>query len=109
MARQSPRWPSSPVVNCGSRASSGSSLGRNGQNHQLGTREHVRDVGGCGDAGRKGDVLEVLLVTVLQVDLVNDLATPSPKPDLALDAHPAALTWRTGMLIRGPHRLPVRW
>lgn len=30
-------------------------------------------------------------------------------PDLALDAHPAALTWRTGMLIRGPHRLPVRW
>lgn len=30
-------------------------------------------------------------------------------PDLALDAHPAALTWRTGMLIRGPERLPVRW
>lgn len=28
-------------------------------------------------------------------------------PDLALDAHPAALTWRTGMLIRGPERLPV--
>ncbi|MFJ8078201.1 cytochrome P450 [Streptomyces sp. NPDC096176] len=30
-------------------------------------------------------------------------------PDLALDAHPAALAWRTGMLIRGPERLPVRW
>ncbi|MQY15543.1 Cytochrome P450 monooxygenase PikC [Streptomyces sp. RB5] len=30
-------------------------------------------------------------------------------PGLALDAHPAALTWRHGMLIRGPHRLPVRW
>ncbi|WP_030175026.1 cytochrome P450 family protein [Streptomyces sp. NRRL S-813] len=30
-------------------------------------------------------------------------------PDLALDAHPAALSWRQGMLIRGPHRLPVRW
>ncbi|WP_326792949.1 cytochrome P450 [Streptomyces sp. NBC_00841] len=30
-------------------------------------------------------------------------------PDLALDAHPAALTWRTGMLIRGPERLPVAW
>lgn len=30
-------------------------------------------------------------------------------PDLALDAHPAALPWRTGMLIRGPERLPVRW
>ncbi len=25
-------------------------------------------------------------------------------PDLALDAHPAALTWRNGMLIRGPRR-----
>ncbi|GAA2450250.1 cytochrome P450 [Streptomyces macrosporus] len=30
-------------------------------------------------------------------------------PDLALDAHPAALSWRQGMLIRGPHRLPVRF
>ncbi|MEU6572746.1 cytochrome P450 [Streptomyces sp. NPDC046805] len=30
-------------------------------------------------------------------------------PDLTLDAHPAALTWRHGMLLRGPHRLPVRW
>ncbi|MER5695037.1 hypothetical protein ACWDBO_26505 [Streptomyces mirabilis] len=30
-------------------------------------------------------------------------------PDLALDAHPAALTWRNGMLIRGPRQLPVRW
>ncbi len=30
-------------------------------------------------------------------------------PDLALDIHPAALQWRTGMLIRGPERLPVRW
>ncbi|WP_030809366.1 cytochrome P450 family protein [Streptomyces sp. NRRL F-2799] len=30
-------------------------------------------------------------------------------PDLALDAHPAALTWRQGLLIRGPQRLPVRW
>lgn len=30
-------------------------------------------------------------------------------PELALDGHPAALTWRTGMLIRGPERLPVRW
>ncbi|WP_327326887.1 cytochrome P450 [Streptomyces sp. NBC_01210] len=30
-------------------------------------------------------------------------------PDLALDAHPAALTWRTGMLIRGPESLPVTW
>lgn len=28
-------------------------------------------------------------------------------PDLALDIHPAALTWRAGMLIRGPKRLPV--
>ncbi|MGP2439875.1 cytochrome P450 family protein [Streptomyces sp. JW3] len=27
---------------------------------------------------------------------------------LALDIHPAAITWRTGMLIRGPHSLPVR-
>ncbi|MGK5499915.1 cytochrome P450 family protein [Streptomyces sp. URMC 125] len=30
-------------------------------------------------------------------------------PHLALDAHPAALTWRQGMLIRGPQRLPVRF
>ncbi|MFD9219608.1 cytochrome P450 [Streptomyces sp. NPDC060064] len=30
-------------------------------------------------------------------------------PDLALEAHPAALTWRTGMLIRGPESLPVTW
>ncbi|CAL9337318.1 Cytochrome P450 monooxygenase PikC [Streptomyces sp. enrichment culture] len=27
---------------------------------------------------------------------------------LDLDIHPAAITWRTGMLIRGPHSLPVR-
>ncbi|MFI9585339.1 cytochrome P450 [Streptomyces sp. NPDC052236] len=30
-------------------------------------------------------------------------------PDLALDAHPASLTWRTGLLLRGPESLPVRW
>lgn len=30
-------------------------------------------------------------------------------PDLALDADPATLTWRPGMLIRGVHRLPVRF
>ncbi|MDF3289915.1 cytochrome P450 family protein [Streptomyces silvisoli] len=30
-------------------------------------------------------------------------------PDLALDADPAALTWREGMLIRGPHQLLVRF
>ncbi|WP_329016964.1 cytochrome P450 family protein [Streptomyces sp. NBC_01601] len=30
-------------------------------------------------------------------------------PRLTLDAHPAALAWREGMLIRGPQRLPVRW
>lgn len=30
-------------------------------------------------------------------------------PGLALDAHPAALSWRPGMLIRGVHHLPVRW
>ncbi|MBT2385104.1 cytochrome P450 [Streptomyces sp. ISL-11] len=30
-------------------------------------------------------------------------------PDLALDAHPDSLTWRQGLLIRGPHRLPVRF
>ncbi|MFG2140784.1 cytochrome P450 [Streptomyces sp. NPDC048650] len=30
-------------------------------------------------------------------------------PDLALDCEPADLIWRTGMLIRGTERLPVRW
>ncbi|ARH89152.1 cytochrome P450 family protein [Streptomyces sp. MOE7] len=30
-------------------------------------------------------------------------------PDLALDVDPGALTWRTGMLIRGTEQLPVRW
>ncbi|MCI0386709.1 cytochrome P450 [Streptomyces sp. CNQ085] len=30
-------------------------------------------------------------------------------PDLALDIHPAAVSWRQGVLIRGPHRLPVRF
>lgn len=30
-------------------------------------------------------------------------------PGLALDAAPDTLTWRTGMLIRGPEGLPVRW
>ncbi|MEU5048707.1 cytochrome P450 [Streptomyces sp. NPDC021096] len=30
-------------------------------------------------------------------------------PDLALDAHPASLAWREGLLMRGPHRLPVRF
>ncbi len=30
-------------------------------------------------------------------------------PDLALDADPAALVWREGMLIRGPRQLPVRF
>ncbi|UGY90298.1 cytochrome P450 family protein [Streptomyces gobiensis] len=29
--------------------------------------------------------------------------------ELTLDAHPAALAWRHGMLIRGVRRLPVRW
>ncbi|MGW1725796.1 cytochrome P450 family protein [Streptomyces sp. NPDC002306] len=29
--------------------------------------------------------------------------------DLTLDIHPAALTWRSGMLIRGPRSLPVRF
>ncbi|MET9045447.1 cytochrome P450 family protein [Streptomyces sp. NPDC003631] len=29
-------------------------------------------------------------------------------PGLALDADPATITWRGGMLIRGPERLPVR-
>ncbi|MGW2365504.1 cytochrome P450 family protein [Streptomyces sp. NPDC001667] len=30
-------------------------------------------------------------------------------PDLSLDAHPASLAWREGLLIRGPERLPVRF
>ncbi|MFG3282189.1 cytochrome P450 [Streptomyces sp. NPDC048111] len=30
-------------------------------------------------------------------------------PDLALDIHPAAIQWRTGMMMRGPEHLPVRW
>ncbi len=30
-------------------------------------------------------------------------------PDLALDTHPDALTWREGLLMRGPNRLPVRF
>lgn len=30
-------------------------------------------------------------------------------PELALDADPDTLIWRTGMLIRGPEALPVRW
>ncbi|CAM5605698.1 cytochrome P450 [Streptomyces xanthochromogenes] len=30
-------------------------------------------------------------------------------PDLALDIHPAAIQWRTGMMMRGPEQLPVRW
>ncbi|MFI9202005.1 cytochrome P450 [Streptomyces sp. NPDC053048] len=30
-------------------------------------------------------------------------------PDLALDTHPDALTWREGLLMRGPYRLPVRF
>ncbi|MDJ0340798.1 cytochrome P450 [Streptomyces sp. H10-C2] len=30
-------------------------------------------------------------------------------PDLALDTDPATLSWRPGMLIRGVHRLPVRY
>ncbi|MGW8397327.1 cytochrome P450 family protein [Streptomyces lydicus] len=30
-------------------------------------------------------------------------------PDLTLDVDPGALTWRTGMLIRGTEQLPVRW
>ncbi|GAA2280138.1 cytochrome P450 [Streptomyces ruber] len=30
-------------------------------------------------------------------------------PDLALDIHPAAITWRPGMMIRGPRGLPVRF
>ncbi|WP_327135709.1 cytochrome P450 [Streptomyces sp. NBC_01343] len=30
-------------------------------------------------------------------------------PDLSLDADPRDLTWRAGLLIRGPRQLPVRW
>jgi cytochrome P450 len=30
-------------------------------------------------------------------------------PHLELDAHPAALAWRHGILVRGPHHLPVRF
>ncbi|WP_329124981.1 cytochrome P450 family protein [Streptomyces sp. NBC_01465] len=30
-------------------------------------------------------------------------------PDLSLEIDPAAVSWRTGMLIRGPHALPVSW
>ncbi|CAM5262002.1 cytochrome P450 [Streptomyces badius] len=30
-------------------------------------------------------------------------------PDLRLTADPATLTWRTGMLMRGPLSLPVAW
>ncbi|GHD86005.1 cytochrome P450 family protein [Streptomyces naganishii] len=30
-------------------------------------------------------------------------------PELALDIHPAAITWRPGMMIRGPRSLPVRF
>ncbi|MFI8006041.1 cytochrome P450 [Streptomyces sp. NPDC086010] len=30
-------------------------------------------------------------------------------PELRLDTDPAALSWRTGMLIRGPLKLPVAW
>ncbi|CAL9320475.1 cytochrome P450 family protein [Streptomyces sp. SudanB66_2053] len=30
-------------------------------------------------------------------------------PDLTLDIHPAAVTWRPGMMIRGPQSLPVRF
>ncbi|MEU5085265.1 cytochrome P450 [Streptomyces sp. NPDC021356] len=30
-------------------------------------------------------------------------------PDLALDIHPAAITWRPGLMIRGPRSLPVRF
>ncbi|MEC4018171.1 hypothetical protein [Streptomyces sp. H27-D2] len=33
---------------------------------------------------------------------------PERRPDLTLDAHPAALIRRPGPLIRGPHALPVR-
>ncbi|MFJ8542472.1 cytochrome P450 [Streptomyces sp. NPDC093586] len=29
--------------------------------------------------------------------------------DLTLDIHPAAITWRPGLMIRGPQRLPVRF
>ncbi|MEU1276651.1 cytochrome P450 [Streptomyces sp. NPDC005799] len=30
-------------------------------------------------------------------------------PDLTLDIHPAALSWRGGLLLRGPQRLPIRF
>jgi cytochrome P450 len=30
-------------------------------------------------------------------------------PDLSLDIHPAAITWRPGMMIRGPLSLPIRF
>ena len=30
-------------------------------------------------------------------------------PDLTLDIHPAAVTWRAGLMIRGPQSLPVRF
>lgn len=30
-------------------------------------------------------------------------------PELRLDADPHSLSWRTGMLLRGPQRLPVAW
>ncbi|MFG1807405.1 cytochrome P450 [Streptomyces sp. NPDC049040] len=30
-------------------------------------------------------------------------------PDLALDADPAELPWRGGVMMRGPRQLPVRW
>ncbi|CAL9643026.1 cytochrome P450 family protein [Streptomyces sp. enrichment culture] len=30
-------------------------------------------------------------------------------PDLTLDIHPAAITWRPGLMIRGPRSLPVRF
>ena len=61
-------------------------LGRNGQDHELGAGEDLGDVGGRGDARRKGDVLEVLLVAVLQVDLLHHFAAPAPEPDVAFDA-----------------------
>ncbi|MFD5315877.1 cytochrome P450 [Streptomyces sp. NPDC127098] len=30
-------------------------------------------------------------------------------PDLALDTHPDAVPWHPGIVVRGPHELPVRW
>ncbi|GAB2904550.1 cytochrome P450 family protein [Streptomyces mayteni] len=30
-------------------------------------------------------------------------------PDLALDTHPASLSWHPGIIVRGPRHLPVRW